>query len=182
MMMSGTWMFRGLGPAFEETGMEWDWAPLPLFSEDADMQVGPYSYDLALGGNLGVNAATEHPEEVGIVLDFLLSDKARILELASTTGFGEWVIPLRYEIDDFPPGTDERVLRFHSDFAATTGAGRYGYTAWTFWPARANQQLWEAIELVWAGEMSVEEYLENHAAEWAQDAADGLVLSILPRE
>ena len=182
MMMSGTWLFRGLSPAFAETGMEWDWAPLPPFSEDADMQVGPYSYDLALGGNLGVNAATEHPEEVGIVLDFLLSDKARILELASTTGFGEWVIPLRYEIDDFPPGTDERVLRFHSDFAATTGAGRYGYTAWTFWPARANQQLWEAIELVWAGEMSVEEYLENHAAEWAQDAADGLVLSILPRE
>lgn len=182
MMMSGTWMFRGLSPTFAETGMEWDWAPLPPFSEDADMQVGPYSYDLALGGNLGVNAATEHPEEVGIVLDFLLSDKARILELASTTGFGEWVIPLRYEIEDFPPGTDERVLRFHSDFAATTGAGRYGYTAWTFWPARANQQLWEAIELVWAGEMSVEEYLENHAAEWAQDAADGLVLSILPRE
>ena len=182
MMMSGTWLFRRMGPAFAETGMEWDWAPLPPFSEEAAMQIGPYSYDLALGGNLGVNAATEHPEEVGVVLDFLLSDKVRILELAATTGFGEWVIPLRYEIEDFPPGTDERVLRFHSDFAATTGAGRYGYTAWTFWPARANQQLWEAIELVWAGEMSVEEYLENHAAEWAQDEADGLVLSILPRD
>ena len=174
MMMSGTWMFRGLGPAFEETGMEWDWAPLPLFSEDADMQVGPYSYDLALGGNLGVNAATEHPEEVGIVLDFLLSDKARILELASTTGFGEWVIPLRYEIEDFPPGTDERVLRFHSDFAATTGAGRYGYTAWTLL-ARARQSAALGSHRAGLGgrEMSVEEYLENHAAEWAQDAADG---------
>ena len=34
-------------------------------------------------------------------------------------------------------------------------------------PPCANQQLWEAIELVWAGELSVEEYLENHAAEWA---------------
>ena len=113
-----------------------------------------------------------------------MSDKARILELAATTGFGEWVIPLRYEIDrTFPPGTDERVLRFHADFAAVPLAqGRYGYTAWTFWPARANQQLWEAIELVWADEMSVEDYLAQHQAEWAQDTADGLTLSILPRD
>ena len=181
MMMSGTWLFRSMGPAFEESGMEWDWAPLPPFSETAASQIGAYSYDLALGGNLGVNAATEHPEEVGIVLDFILSDKKRILEIAATTGFGEWVLPLRYELSDFPPGTDERVLRFHADFAAVTAAGRYGYTAWTFWPARANQQLWEAIELVWAGEMTVEDYLANHQAEWAQDAADGLTLSILPR-
>ncbi len=182
MMMSGTWMFRSLGLAFGESGMEWDWAPLPPFSEVATNQIGGYSYDLALGGNLGVNAATEHPEEVGIVLDFLLSDKRRILEVAATTGFGEWVLPLRYELSDFPPGTDERVLRFHADFAAVTAEGRYGYTAWTFWPARANQQLWESIELVWADELSVEEYLANHQAEWAQDTADGLVLSILPRE
>ena len=41
MMMSGTWMFRRMGPTFAETGMEWDWAPLPPFSEDSGhMQVG----------------------------------------------------------------------------------------------------------------------------------------------
>ena len=87
-------------------------------------------------------------------------------------------------LSDFPAGTDERVLRFHSDFAAVPPAqGRYGYTSWTFWPARANQQLWEAIELVWAGEMSVEGVPgESRCRMGAGCEADGLVLSILPRE
>ena len=169
MMMSGTWNFRSLGTFFEEAGTEWDWVPLPAFSEIA----GEYNYELATGSTLSVNAASEHPHEAIAVIDFLLSDPVRVLEMASVVGFGEWVIPIHFTPNDFPSGTDERVVRFFSDFAAVTGEGRIGYTTWTFWPAAPNVHLWEDVELVWFGEKSVEEYLTEHQALWDEVPAAG---------
>ena len=72
------------------------------------------------------------------VLDFLLSDASRALQLAADVGFGEWVVPIHFSAGDFPEGTDERVARFFADFAATTGAGQIGYTTWRFWLSRVS--------------------------------------------
>ncbi len=174
MMMIGTWGFHGAPEFFDETGMEWDWAPLPVFSDIA----GPYNYELATGSTLSINSASEHPDEAAAVLDFLLSDPARVLEISSTVGFGEYMVPLHYAVDDFPDGTDERFVRFFSDFAEVTGEGRIGYTTWTFWPADPNVQLWESIELVWFGDLSVEDYLAEQQALWDEARAEGNVLPV----
>ncbi len=174
MMMIGTWSFLGVDDFFGESGMEWDWAPLPVFSDIA----GLYNYELATGSTLSINAFSEHPDEAAAVLDFLMSDPARVLEIASTVGFGEYMVPLHYTEDDFPEGTDERFVRFFSDFAAVTGEGRYGYTTWTFWPAGPNVQLWESIEQVWFGDMSVEDYLAEHQAAWDEAREAGATLPI----
>ena len=174
MMMIGTWSFLAVSDFFGETGMEWDWAPLPVFSDMA----GQYNYELATGSTLSINAASKHPDEAAAVLDFLLSDPERVLEIASTVGFGEYMVPLHFEEDDFPEGTDERFVRFFSDFAEVTGEGRFGYTTWTFWPAAPNVHLWEAVELVWFGDLSAEDYLAEHQAIWDEARAAGKTLPI----
>lgn len=174
MMMIGTWAFRGANDFFDEAGNEWDWAPLPVLSDIA----GEYNYELATGSTLSINAASPNKDAAAAVIDFLLSDPERVLQLASGVGFGEWMVPLHIEASDFPEGTDERIVRFFSDFAAVTGEGRIGYTTWTFWPAGPNVQLWQAVENVWYGDLSVEDYLAEQQAQWDEARASGEVLPV----
>jgi raffinose/stachyose/melibiose transport system substrate-binding protein len=174
MMMIGTWAFRGANDFFDEAGAEWDWAPLPTLSDMA----GEYNYELATGSTLSINAASSRKDEAALVLDFLLSDPERVLELASSVGFGEWMVPVHIDESDFPEGTDERFVRFFSDFAEVTGEGRIGYTTWTFWPAGPNVQLWQAVENVWYGDLSVEDYLAEQQAQWDAARARGEVLPV----
>ena len=177
MMQSGTWNFRTMNEFFEEQGTEWDWVPLPPFHE----QAGEYNYELATGSTISVNANTENPEAVGAVIDYWLSSPARVLAIAAGAGYGEFVVPIHFTVDDFPVGTDERIARFFADFAEVTAQGRAGYTTWTFWPADANVHLWTDIERVWAGEISTEEYLEEHEALWEQAREEGKTLAIPDR-
>ena len=174
MMMSGTWQFRTLPGFFEETGNEWGWAPLPPMSDDA----GEYNYELATGSTISVNAGSENIDAAVKVIDFLISDPDRILALASASGYGEWMVPVPITADDFPSDTDERVVAYFSDFADVTGQGRIGYTTWTFWPAAPNVQLWEAIENVWVGERTVDDYLAEQQALWDAAREDGNVLPV----
>lgn len=177
MMMIGTWGFRGANDFFDEAGNEWDWVPLPVFSEGA----GEYNYELATGSTLSVNAETANPEAVVTVLDWLMSDPARVLKIASGYGYGEFMIPLYFSSEDFPADADPRIVRFFADFAKVTGEGRVGYTTWTFWPADPNVQLWEAVEQVWFDELSIEDYLVEQQALWDQARADGVTLPIPAR-
>ncbi len=171
MLMIGTWGFRGADEFFADTTDEWDWLPIPPFTDMA----GDYNYMLATGSTLSVNGQSANPEAAVAVLDFLMSDPARVLEIASAYNYGEFVIPLRFAAEDFPEGTDERITRFYSDFGTVTEEGRVGYTTWTFWPAEADVQLWQEIENVWYGELPVETYLANQQALWDEARADGTV-------
>jgi raffinose/stachyose/melibiose transport system substrate-binding protein len=178
MMISGTWNFRGLAEYFtEDVASEWDWAPIPMFSNEA----GEYIYLLATGSTLSVNGQSPNQEAAAEVLNFLLSDPQLVLANAAGSQYGEWMVPLRTTAEDFPEDADPRVVRFFSDFAQVTGEGRYGYTTWTFWPAKPNVQLWTDIELVWAGDMSVEDYLAAQQASWDEARADGETLPIPAR-
>jgi len=177
MLMIGTWGFRGAEEFFAETENDWDWVPIPAFSEDA----GEYNYQLATGSTLSVNAETENPEAVTAVIDWLMNNPAQVLTIASGYSYGEFMLPLYFTPEDFPADADPRIVRFFSDFAAVTGEGRVGYTTWTFWPADPNIQLWEAIENVWFGELSVDDYLAEQQALWEQARADGTTLSIPAR-
>lgn len=178
MMITGTWNFNGAKEYFlPDSGADWDWAPIPMMAEG----VGDYIYLLATGSTISVNAQSPNAEAAVEVINFLLSDPALVLANAAGSAFGEWVVPLKFAEADFPEGTDPRVVRFFSDFAAVTGEGRYGYTTWTFWPAKPNVQLWEAIELVWADELGVEDYLAEHQALWDEAREEGSLLPIPAR-
>jgi raffinose/stachyose/melibiose transport system substrate-binding protein len=177
MMMIGTWGFRGAGEFFTDSGSDWDWVSIPPFSDMA----GEYNYMLATGSTLSVNGQSKNVDAAVAVLDFLFSDPARVLQIASGYSYGEFVVPLNYKAEDFPEGTDPRISRFYEDFATVTGQGRVGYTTWTFWPADSDVQLWKEIEQVWYGELSVEDYLAAHQATWDEARASGKTLPIPAR-
>lgn len=175
MIMTGTWGFEFAANYFpEDADMQWDWAPLPSLTE-VDQ---PTNYVLAIGSNISINAESPNPDAAAAAIDFLMRDSERALNIASGQNFGAWMVPLGYNSEDFPEGTDERVARFYEDFAAVTNEGRYGYSNWTFWPGEANASLRVVIEQVWEGEMTIEDYLAQHQAVWDELRAEGRTIPI----
>jgi len=178
MMISGTWNFASIDTYFTpEIADQWDWAPIPMFKEG----VGDYSYLLATGSTVSVNAKSKNIDAAVEVLNYLLSDPKKMLENAAGAGFGEFMLPMHFTEADFPEGSDPRIVRYFSDFAKVTGEGRYGYTTWTFWPAKPNVQLWTDIESVWSGDETVADYLAAQQAEWDTARAEGKTLPIPKR-
>jgi len=154
MMMVGTWGFQGAVLAFTDSGQDWDWFPMPSLREG----VKPV-YALATGTTLSINTRSQHPEQAAEALDWVVNDKKRAMSIAAVYNFGEWVVPLNFTSEDFPPETNKRIVRFFEDFAEVTGRGDYGYTTWTFWPAKTEVYLYQGFDEVLAGTLTVEQYL-----------------------
>ena len=73
---------------------------------------------------------------------------------------------LKYDDKDFSEDIHPSMRDFFIDFSETTGKGDYGYTTWTFYPAEAGSHVWKEMEVVWAGDISVMEYLEEQQKLW----------------
>jgi raffinose/stachyose/melibiose transport system substrate-binding protein len=168
MMMVGTWGFRGAVDAFKASGQEWDWFPMPSLQEG----VKPV-YALATGTTLSINAKSPHPKEAAEAMDWVYNDKKRAMRIASNFAFAEWVAPLQLTKDDFPEDTDARLVRFYDDFAKVTGRGDYGYTTWTFWPAKTEEYTGSGFDDVLAGTKTVEEYLAQLQKLFDEEKAAG---------
>lgn len=176
MMTIGTWGFRGAVESFVDNPDDWDWAMMPALNEGV-----PQGFDLAIGATVSVNAQSANPAAAAEVLNWLYADPQRAASIASIFAFGEFVLPIQFGAEDFPADTDPRISRFFTEFGEVTGDGNYGYTSWTFWPAEAETQLWQDIELVWAGEMTTEEYLAKQQELWDKAREQGGVPPIPER-
>jgi raffinose/stachyose/melibiose transport system substrate-binding protein len=70
-------------------------------------------------------------------------------------------------------GIDPRAARIFEALGASSDAGNYGYTTWTFWPPKSDVYIYEEIEKVWAGDMTTEEYLAGLQTLFAEELAAG---------
>ena len=177
MKMEGTWGFMHAPIYFEGTGNEWEWAPLPKLRDE----VTPV-YDLGIGSTVSINAASPHPDAAAEVLDWLYSDPKRAAQLISDIGGGEYVVPIPLTEEDFPPEVDPRFIRALTTFSAKFAEGDYGYTTWTFWPARTEQYIISGIEEVWNGSLTPEAYCQEQQRLFAADLAAGKVPPIPVRQ
>tara|TARA_E500000178_G_C17033387_1_gene761894 strand:+ start:249 stop:1583 length:1335 start_codon:yes stop_codon:yes gene_type:complete len=174
MMQIGTWGFGDTSGGFAEKSDDWGWAPLPNLTNEG----GNPNYQLSVGGAMSINSASKNPDAAAAVLDWIISDKARVLELTAARNYGEWLMPLKYEASDFSADVDQRIKDYLIDFADRTGKGDYGYTTWTYYPGAANEHLYKSMEEVWAGSITIAEYLEEQQALWDEARSSGSVSPI----
>ncbi|MDC0497977.1 ABC transporter substrate-binding protein [Alphaproteobacteria bacterium] len=161
MLMIGSWGFNPTVSGFADKTDEWDWAPLPMLTPEG----GNPNYQLAIGSTISINAASENADTAAYVLDWVISNREQVLELTGRFNFGAWLLPLKYQESDFGD-VDPRIKRFLMDFAKTTGEGNYGYTTWSFFAADPGVHIWKDMEVVWANDITVEEFLEDHQKLW----------------
>ena len=162
MMTIGTWTFQATENAFKDISDDWEWAPFPNLT----MEGGNPSFLLALGTTLSINGQSKYPEEAAKVIDYIFKNKALVLDMANDFNFGEFVIPLKYTNSDFGANVNSKVRRYLIEFAQATGKGNYGYTTWTFWPAEPGVHIWKDMEVLWAGDITAKEYMEDHEKLW----------------
>ena len=173
MLQIGTWGFEIMA-GFKEDGDDWAVAPLPIISSAG----GNPNYQLSIGGTMSINAASKTPDAAAEVIDWILRDKSRVLEFSAKRGYAEWLLPLAYKASDFDASADPKVRDYLIDFAKVTGAGDYGYTTWTFYPAEAGTHIWKDMESVWAGDISVVEFLGEQQALWDKARAAGQLIPV----
>lgn len=165
MNIEGTWFFGGIGEYFGEAAgneNDWDWVPVPSATGEAIFTIG-------IGNTSSINAASEHPQEAAEFLSYYFSPEVQSALLAEC---GKAPAPVNLDADAMDD-IDPRVARAFADFAAASNAGGFGYTTWTFWPPRSDVYIYEAIELVWDGQITALEYLEGLNELFAEELADG---------
>ena len=174
MMTIGTWTFGATTAGFADISDEWDWAPFPVLRDGG----ADPSYLLALGTTMSINGSSENPDAAAEVLNFVFSNKEIVLDMAADFQFGEFVVPLYFAEDDIRDSVSPQVKRYLVDFAEATGKGNYGYTTWTFWPADPGVHIWKDMEVVWAGDISVEDYMYDHQKMWDKARKKGQLLPV----
>ncbi len=174
MMTIGTWTFGATTSGFADISDEWDWAPFPVLRDGG----ADPSYLLALGTTMSINGSSENPDAAAEVLNFVFSNKEIVLDMAADFQFGEFVVPLYFAEDDIKDSVSPQVRRYLVDFAEATGKGNYGYTTWTFWPADPGVHIWKDMEVVWAGDITVEDYMYDHQKMWDKARKKGQLLPV----
>ena len=174
MMTIGTWTFGATTSGFADISDEWDWAPFPVLRDGG----ADPSYLLALGTTMSINGSSENPDAAAEVLNFVFSNKEIVLDMAADFQFGEFVVPLYFAEDDIRDSVSPQVRRYLVDFAEATGKGNYGYTTWTFWPADPGVHIWKDMEVVWAGDITVEDYMYDHQKMWDKARKKGQLLPV----
>lgn len=165
MNMTGTWYLGSINDYFGEAAgntNEWDVVPVPSTTGEA-------IFDIGIGSTWSINAASENPEAAAEFLTYFFSAAVQG-ELLAKCGLAP--APVRLEADALT-GIDPRAAKIFEALGASSDAGNYGYTTWTFWPPKSDVYIYEEIEKVWAGDMTTEEYLAGLQAQFAEELAAG---------
>ena len=162
MNIEGSWAIRGTVDYFGESGMTWDWVPVP--SHD-----GTDYYTIGMGNTSSINANSAHPEEAAQFLTWYFSPATQGKMLTNCLKG-----PAPVEIsEDVMAELDPRIARLYAGLSDASANDRYGYTTWTFWPPKSDVYIYEEVERVWTGEITVEDYLEGLQELFAEELAAG---------
>ncbi len=162
MKIEGSWFINDANTFFGESGQEWDWVPMPSATGEA-------IFDLGIGSTYSINANSASPEAAAEFLSYLFSPET---QAKAVTGIGLAAAPVDIPAD-LLGDLDERQARMIGELNDASSAGNYGYTTWTFWPPKTETYLIEEIEKVWAGDITVEDYLQGLQDSFAAELEAG---------
>ncbi|MGB3306081.1 MAG: extracellular solute-binding protein [Thermomicrobiales bacterium] len=162
MKIEGTWLVNDANTFFEESGMEWDWVPMPSTS-------GEEIYDLGIGSTYSINAKSKVADAAAEFLSSFFSPETQAKQVV-----GVGLAPAPVDIPgDLLTDLDPRQARMIERLNEASSGGGYGYTTWTFWPPKSETYIIEEIEKVWAGDITVEDYLKGLQDLFAKELAAG---------
>lgn len=163
--MEGSWYMDSVNNFFgEEAGNDndWDWIPVPSAT-------GEDIYSLGTGSTYSISAWSENPDNAAEFLTYFFLPET---QAALTVACGLAPAPVRISADMLD-GIDPRQARLFEAIGEASDAGNYGYLTWTFWPPRSDVYIYEEIELLWDGQITVEDYLVGLNDVFAEELAAG---------
>ena len=162
MNIEGSWAIRGTVDYFGESGMTWDWVPVP--SHD-----GTDYYTIGMGNTSSINANSAHPEAAAQFLTWYFSPATQGKMLTNCL---KGPAPVAIGADVMAE-LDPRISRLYAELSDASANDRYGYTTWTFWPPQSDVYIYEEVERVWTGEITAMEYSEGLQELFAEELEAG---------
>lgn len=170
MKIEGTWFLSDAISYTQEAGSDWNWVPVP--SSD-----GTANFDLGIGSTYSINKNSKAPEAAAEFLNFYFSAETQA-KMVSECGMS----PAPVEISkDLLGDIDPRQAAMIDALNTASASGNYGYTTWTFFPPKTETYLIEEIEKVWAGNVTVEDFLTGMQTTFDAEVAAGGALPIPAR-
>jgi raffinose/stachyose/melibiose transport system substrate-binding protein len=170
MKIEGTWFLSDAISYTAEAGSDWDWTPVP--SKD-----GTPVFDIGVGSTYSVNKNTKSPEAAVDFLNYYFSPETQAIAVAQCG-----MAPAPVDIStDLLGDIDPRQARMIDALTTASQSGDYGYTTWTFFPPKTETFIIEQIEKVWAGDMTVEEFLQGMQETFDAEIAAGAGLPVPTR-
>jgi raffinose/stachyose/melibiose transport system substrate-binding protein len=151
MVIEGSWAMGTIGNFFGDAAgnsNDWDWMPFPSAS-------GEDTFAIGVGSTYSINASSKVADAAADYLSYFFAPETQA-SLTANCGFAP--APVRLT-SDMLSGIDERRARLYDTISKASDAGNYGYLTWTFWGPKSDVYIYEEIEKVWGGEMTVEDYL-----------------------
>ena len=174
MQFSGSWSFSEILPYFGSAAgnnATWDWAPLPSMNTGVPAGVFP----LSIGNTLSINKDSKNPDAAAAFLNYITTGASR--QLNALAAVSQEPSPIVVTAGQFPVSVDPRVKRQYVDLAATKN---YGYTTWTFWPAKTDTYINTEINKVLTGSLSPQAYCAGVESAFRQEFKAGSVPPIPP--
>ncbi len=165
MNIEGSWRLSNISDYFGSAAgndNDWDWVAFPTKS-------GEETYSIGIGSTFSINAISESKDGAAEFLSFLFSPETQA-ELAVSCGRAPAPVRISADLLD---GLDPRTARLFESIGKASDAGNYGYLTWTFWPPKSDVYIYEAIELVWDGQETVDDYLMGLETTFAEELAAG---------
>ncbi|MER9455538.1 extracellular solute-binding protein [Mesorhizobium sp. M0478] len=173
MAPTGTWSFTNVKPYFPDNDAEPGFVGFPSASGDP-------IFPLGIGSTLSVNAKSENPDGAAAVLDYMFQDD--FYSKMNSVWQGEWNLPLA---DLSKVKLSDNVLPLYTEamreLSTAVGAGKYGYTTWTFLPPATDTYLVSGMEEVWLKKTSSADFLKKLDETFKQEKDAGKVPAIPPR-
>jgi raffinose/stachyose/melibiose transport system substrate-binding protein len=165
MKIEGTWWIANTGSFWgpdNGNDNDWDWTPVP--SKD-----GTAKFTLGIGSTQSINAKCEAPDLAAEYMTYYFSGETQA-RLLTEVGLA----PAPVTIDPaLLSGLDARYAAILGELNSASAANNYGYTTWTFYPPKTETLLIEEVEKVWAGDITVEEYLQALQTQFDTELAAG---------
>ncbi len=176
MTLSGSWCVHDLMESFAQSGQEWAWAPIPSFSESV-----PYPlYEIGIGSTQSISKFSKNPDGAAAFLDFIYQPKIFLAWNEVEPASGQLFPPVALsEGEAASVKLDPRIVEQNRQVLECIRSGAIGYTTWTFWPDRTEQVIIDGLEKVWAGQLSVEDYLQAVNDQFIRDLKGGRVPPII---
>jgi raffinose/stachyose/melibiose transport system substrate-binding protein len=172
MNIEGTWAVSNYADYFSKSTIqaEWGWVPMPSVSGDA-------IFDLGIGNSWGINSKSANPKNAAEFLNFLFSPDSQAILLDKCSK-----VPGPVTINKaLVTSQDARFLDMLDQLNAAAKSNNIGYTTWTFWPPKSETYIIDNIENVWAGTMTIPDYLAGLQTLFAEELKSGNVPPIPAR-
>lgn len=173
MAPTGTWNFSNIGTYFTANEQEAGFVGFPSLKGDP-------VYALGVGSTFSVNAQSANPDGAAAVLDYVFSPE--FYGTINSVWQGEWNLPLA---DLSTVKLSDKVLPLYTEtmknLSEAVGAGRYGYTTWTFLPPATDTYLVSGMEEVWLKRLSSADFLKKLDETFKADKEAGKAPAIPPR-